>query len=942
MRAVNNHRSTEKRGQVLCALVLALAAAALPAHAVSDPKASRFYEDALTRYEKRDLPGAIIQLKNALQVDKNMLPVHVLLGKALLASGDVAAAEAAFLEALRLGVNRTEVVLPLARATVAQGKQQDLISNPRFQNAGLSTQTQVRLMLLKSGAHSDLGDGRQALKVIEEARALDPQAIDTWLAEVPVRIRSRQLKEAQAAVDRARALDPKSAEMHHQAGSIQHVLGDRTAAVAAYDKALAADANHVDARIARAGLYLDLKREQDAAKDIDKLLAQQPSDPRGWYLSALLAEREGKQQAVKTAMVKIAALLDPVPIEYIRFRPQLLLLNGQAHYALGEREKAKPLFEAFQRVQPGSPVSKLLANILLSEGNHDQAIDALDQYLRAYPNDSQAMALLASAHMAKGRHARAASLMQDALRRKDEPELYTAYGLSLMGSGQSGNAVTQLETAYKKDPAQTQAAFALVGLYLRAGQAAKALAVAKALVARQPSNPSFSNLLGMAKAANKDAAGARAAYEQAEKLDPTLLAAKLNLARLEISAGNLDRGNQLLESVLKLDDRHTEAMYEMASLAERRNDAEGAQRWLQRGYDFGGSTDLRPGLALVDLHLRKGRREDALKLARTMLGSSPDTLPVLLAVARAALANGEQSLARNSLGNASRLTQFNAPVQVEIALLQLAAGNVSGAAYSVDKALADKPDFLPALALMTELEIRQGELAKAEQRAALIVKREPRLAIGHSLQGDLALARKHPAQAIEAYRKAHQIQPSGDTLGRLAKVQFTQDPKAAVQLLEQWAQARPADAGARAMLAEAQVRQGNLPAARQSFERLRELAPKDAGVLNNLANVLVRLGDPQALSVAEQALAADPNNVVMIDTAGWIAFRSGKLDRALQLLRDARLRRPDSAEIRYHLAAALVSSGRKTEAREELEAALGDRADFEGRKDAEALLGTLK
>ncbi|MCU0923923.1 MAG: hypothetical protein MUF16_26980 [Burkholderiaceae bacterium] len=51
------------------------------------------------RYEKEDLPGAIIQLKNALKIDKNMLPVHVLLGKALLDNGDFVAAEVAFQEA---------------------------------------------------------------------------------------------------------------------------------------------------------------------------------------------------------------------------------------------------------------------------------------------------------------------------------------------------------------------------------------------------------------------------------------------------------------------------------------------------------------------------------------------------------------------------------------------------------------------------------------------------------------------------------------------------------------------------------------------------------------------------------------------------------------------------------------------------------------------------
>ncbi len=80
--------------------------------AATDPKAARFYEDALVRYEKEDLPGAIIQLKNALKIDKNMLPVHVLLGKALLDNGDFVAAEVAFQEA-RSRVNfSTNRVLP--------------------------------------------------------------------------------------------------------------------------------------------------------------------------------------------------------------------------------------------------------------------------------------------------------------------------------------------------------------------------------------------------------------------------------------------------------------------------------------------------------------------------------------------------------------------------------------------------------------------------------------------------------------------------------------------------------------------------------------------------------------------------------------------------------------------------------------------------------------
>ena len=929
------------RGMRQLTLIAALALAA-PWAAAADSKAALYYEDALVRYEKKDLAGAILQLKNALKQDNKLLPVHVLLGKALLASGQPGAAEAAFDEALKLGVNRSELIVPLARTLIAQGKLQQATDPQRFTTAGLTPSVQSQLLLVKAGAYGDLGDLRSAMKAVEDARALDPTAPDGWLAEVPLRIRARQFKEALAAVEKARALDPQSAAVQHQAASILHVQGDLLGALAAYDKALAAAPAFTDARVARAGILVDLKRNEEAAKDVAELLQATPLEPRGWYLSSVLAAREGKQQSVRASLKKITDLLDPVPLQFIRFRPQMLLLNGQAHYGLGEREKAKPYFEGFQALQPGSPVAKVLANILMAEGNHDRAAEALEQYLRIAPNDPQAMALLASAYMAKGRNARAAELMQRALRTNDAAELYAAYGMSLLGTGQTVDALAQLETAYKKDPGQTQAAFALVGLYLRSGQTAKALAVTQALVTRQPANPSFQNLKGQAKAQAGDLPGARAAFEQAFKLDPTLLQAHLNLARLEVGANNLPQAQGLLSGVLKTDELNTEAMYEMAVLAQRVGKPEEALRWLQRAYDLAGVKDLRSSLALVDLHMRAGRKADALKVAQQLAGNAPESLPVLLALVRAQLALGDTAGAKTTLSTVTRVAPYEASVQVEIALLQLANDNVPGAAYNLDKALTAKPDFFAAQVLMADVEMRQGEMGKAEARAQQIVKRAPKLAVGSGLLGDVALARKQPAQALEYYRKAFQIEPSPETVSRLFRAQAGQDIRPALQLAEQWLKGHANDTVVRRMLAQAHVRTGHMAAARAEYERLREQLPKDAGVMNDLANVLLQLKDPQALPMAEQALAADPNNVAALDTTGWAAYSVGRFDRAVQLLRDARLRNPESAEVRYHLAAALVKAGRHAEAREELQAALRGKGGFEGREDAEKLFVSLK
>ena len=932
------------KNQLGQAVLLAVLAGTVGGAHAADSKASKYYEDALVRFEKKDLNGAIIQLKNALQIDKNMLPVQVLLGKALLKNGDAVAAEVAFIEAIRIGVNRAEVIIPLAQAYMAQGKQKLLLEQPQFAVAGLPTAIQGQLLLVRATASTDLGDVRAALKAIEEARAIDAKSPDSWLAEVPVRIRTRQFAEASSAAERALALAPDSADAWYQKGSVLHVSGGSRDAVGSYDQALKADALHIEARVARAGLHIDLAQYAEAAKDVSELQRLFPKEPRAAYLRALLAEHDKQPDVARNALKQVTSLLDPVPIDFVRYRPQLLMLNGLAHFGLNEGEKAKQYLEAFQRIQGNTAVSKLLAKIYMGGANVDRAVEVLEGYLRAQPADGQAMMLLGSALLSKGQHARAVSLMQQALQAKDAPEYRTVLGLSLLRGGQTDNAVKELETAFKKDPLQTQAAMALIEVYTRGGQAIKAVSIAENLVKQQPANGEFMNLLGITRGKAGNVASAKSAFEQAIKLSEPSMVPKLNLARLEISAKAYDAAAQRLDAILKTDEKNTEAMYEMAILSDRKGLAADTQRWLEKANDLAGPREPRWGLALSEFHLRNGRPGPALEAAKRASAKAPDDFSVLIAYAKAQLALGDTPGAKSTLTNATRVADYNPPLQVQIAQLQLAANNVAGAAYSLEKALSSQPDFMPAVALMASVELREGNTAKAEKTARKIAEQNPKLAVGYSLLGDVALARGQSSQALDNYRRAHQAEPSTETLLKLFRSLSKQENAkgAHLQLADQWLAAHPKDIAAQSALADSYAATGNFAMARASYENILKNSPNDVEVLNNLANVLLNLKNPDAVKIAEQALARDPKNPNVIDTLGWALFQFGQTDRSLQLLRDARLRDPTNALMRYHLAVVLAQIGRKNEAKDELELALKGGRTFENASDAEALLKTLK
>lgn len=923
-------------------MAAALALGAPAALAAADPKASRFYEDALQRYEKKDVTGAIVQLKNALQIDKNNLAVHLLLGRALLANSEVAAAEVAFDEALRLGVDRAEVVVPLARAVIAQGKQSQLLEQPRFSPNGLPQGVRARLLLLRASSYSEVGDARNAMRSLEEARAADPTSPDSWITEVMIRVRARQPAEAVAAADRAIALAPSLAEAHYQRGSVAHVTGQLPQALQLYDKTISLDPRHTEALVSRAGLLIDLNRPADARRDVDELLRSSPKDPRGAYLKSLLDEREGKTAAARAALASVTSLLDPVPMEHFRYRPQVLMLGGLAHYGLGQTEKARPYLEAAQRAQPGSPVAKLLAQIHLKDGNTDRAIEALDSYLRANPQDSQAQLLLASAHFSQGRHTRAAQLMSDALRSQDDPSMRAMLGLSLAGGGKFADAAKELDAAFAKDPKQIQAGMALASLYLKAGMAPRAVATAQKLVQQYPDNPGVFNLLGAAHARAGDAAAARTAYEKALKIDAAFSAPKVNLARLEREQGALDAAQARLQAVVAAEDKNIDALTELGLLHEQRNQFADAQRHLTKAADHSAAQQLGPPLALVDFYLRNGRADLAKEASSRLTSKAPDALPVLLMLGRVALANGDPEGAKANLNRASRAANYNPAVLLQIATLQLQAGSVPGAAYTLEKALGERPDFLPAQVLMADVELRQGDAAKAEARARQLVSKYPRSGAGHALLGDIAAARNQPAQAVDAYRKAHQIEQTSESLLRVFRALTFTEPAAAVSLAEGWLKSRPKDMAVRRALADGYARAGNLAQARTAYEAMLKTAPGDAETLNNLANVLLLQKDAGALAVAEQALKLKPNAPHILGTTGWAAWKAGQADRALQLLRDARLRDPNNADTRYFLGAVLASNGRKTEAREELEGALRNGRAFAFAPDAEKLLATLK
>ena len=288
--------------------------AVYPALAASE-KAARFYESALQRFEKNDMSSAVIDLKNAIQQDAKMLSAHLLLGKALLKTGQLKAAEAAFEEAIKLGVNRGEVVLSLAQVYLLLGEPQLVIE--RIQATGLPMALRVEVLALRATAYSNVGNARMAGMALEEARALDPKSAAPLIAEIPMLLKNGQGERAKALANRAIELAPNNALAWSVHASVMHAALDLNGAVAAYDRALSIEPRFAEARVARASLLMNLKRPQDAEKDLDFLATESLTDPRAAYLHAVLAGQRGDVSGAKAALGDAIRLIDSLPRSWL-------------------------------------------------------------------------------------------------------------------------------------------------------------------------------------------------------------------------------------------------------------------------------------------------------------------------------------------------------------------------------------------------------------------------------------------------------------------------------------------------------------------------------------------------------------------------------------------------------------------------------------------------
>jgi len=133
----------------------------------------------------------------------------------------------------------------------------------------------------------------------------------------------------------------------------------------------------------------------------------------------------------------------------------------------------------------------------------------------------------------------------------------------------------------------------------------------------------------------------------------------------------------------------------------------------------------------------------------------------------------------------------------------------------------------------------------------------------------------------------------------------------------------PEDVNLLTMVAGTRVMQKRTDEAIDLYRRVVALKPKDLQALNNLATMLGEKSDTrqEALRTIDEAIGIAGRLPPLLDTKGTILLQDGKIEEAIELLKEATLGSEVDPRFLFHLSLAYQKAGKTDEARKALQKA---------------------
>ena len=464
----------------------------------------------------RDVPGAIQEIEEALQLDLGDGRIYTSLGTLQLLQGERAEAEEAFKKAVEVSPQSIYARLGLANFYLAAGR------------------------------------APEAERTLKESLAIDPDHVEANRLLAASYIATRRFREAEQPLVTAAKSSPGAIPKLTLAD--YYVQMERPAeAVPLLEQLASAPATYAAATMRLARIERLAQRRDAAYRKLDELIEKEPRNAAALTLKSDW-QLEDRDLAGALTSARAATGADPA--------------SARAHFALGraqlenrDRSAATASFTEVLRLNPRVVAAQiLLSRLQLAQGNIDTATQLAQQARKAAPASPDAQLTLARSLIAKGDTTAAAPEVRSLLERYPQfAATHAINGMLLLRRNDLSGARAAFQRALERDPSSIDGLEGLLVIDARSKNLSAAVARIEERVDKMPDNAAILYVAARTYAAAGNAARTEQTLRRVIERDPDHLSAYLMLGRSYVARKRLD-----------------EALAEFDAAARRRPDEIGA------------------------------------------------------------------------------------------------------------------------------------------------------------------------------------------------------------------------------------------------------------------------------------------------------------------------------------------------------------------------------
>lgn len=700
------------------------------------------------------------------------------------------------------------------------------------------------------------GQLEQAAGHYQRLTELDPNNLEARISLARILLIGNQTTEAQHHIDAALSRDPNDIEARALKATSYFRQGNTEEAMDIARRVTIDRPGHPVASMVVANVHMAAERYSEALFALDPAIAQAPED-LGLHLGKLRALRAAQDDQRIGQHLKV--MIDTFPRN-----TDIARALAEWHVLKGDGDQAEAVLRAHAAQVPESPDHSLAVVGLLNRLYGPDAARA--ELQRLIEGDAHQVIFIRAYADFEARQgdlpaaeARLRDLLETDLTVDEEDETKVELANTLRSKGDLDAAVVLANEVLERDRLNVGALKISAHGHLANGEEEKAIADLRIALDNDPTDASILTLMATAHERN----GARGLAQE-----------RLALA-MQVSGGGTEEALRYADFLVRDERLDIAQTVLLESLARQGED-----------------TEILVALARIQLTKEDWKQAEETALRLSLLGRAGDERAATVAdEVRAAAFKGQQKF-ESSIGILREMWEQAGERTTAMETLTstyIQSGRAEEAAAFLDEILESEKTNIRAMLLRGAVHAFLGEVDEAEAMYRSVIEAHPSRENGYGALANLLTSIGRLEEADEIIRQG--IENADNTVGLLL---------------------------ARAARLE---REGAYEDAIKIYEQLYAADRLSDVLANNLAALLAEYRDDEESLARAGELAKrlrSAREPAFQDTYGWVLYRLGDYERALEPLTKASIGLPDNALVQYHLGMTYAKLGQRTRALEAL------------------------